>query len=260
MSEHQAESIDDPRMIGSYRPFSAWAIVALVVSLVSGVTILNQDLSFLSLTAIAVALIACVRVGFSSNKLLGGWLALFALGLAWFVLASGYYYASLRMTHLYDVGRKNADVWLGLVRDGEIYRPHQFLREYPKRLPASADLEEYYKSLPSMPNQHDDAFATFENYVGLEPEVSMRKYGDKMTFEFVRVHSHQISIKSDVIYLEYILRWPAESGREDWPIVMTMQRKDHNPPMGPQWSVIGVEPLPDNPKFERKVLRLAVDG
>lgn len=260
MSDHQAESADDPRMIGPYRTISAWAIVALVVSLVSGITIINQDLLFLSLVSIAVALIACIRVGFSRNEMLGGSLALFALGLAGFVLASGYCYSSLWKARMYVVARKNADIWLGLVRDGEIYRPLQFLREYPNRLPASTDLEEYYTGLTSLPNQQEDSIASFNSYIGLEPEVSMRKHGHKMTFEFVRAYLHRTRMKSDVIYLEYLLRWPAESGREDWPIIMVMQRMDHNPPIGPQWSVVGVEPLPDNSKFDRKMLRFSIEN
>ena len=260
MSDHQAESADDPRMIGSYRPFSGWAIVALVVSLVSGITVLNQDLSVLSLVAIGVSLIACARIGFSRNEVLGGWLALLALALAGFFFVSGYYYSSLWKAHLYAVARKNADVWLGLIRDGEIYRPHHLFREYPKRLPVSTDLEEYYTSLPFQPNQNSDSKFVIDHYVGLEPEVSMRKYGDKMSFEFVQNYSHQTQIKTDLVSLEYKLRWPAESGREDWPIIVLMQRKNHNPPIGPQWSVVDIRPTTDDPKFERRMMGVGIEN
>jgi hypothetical protein len=259
MSELQAESPDDPRMIGTYRPFSGWAIVAMVMSLLSGITLLNQDLSFLSLVAIGVSLIACIRIGFSRKQLLGGSMALFSLALAGFFFAAGAYYSSLWREHLFALGRNNADTWLGLIRNGEIYRPYHFFKKYPERFPASTDLEEYYTELPSQPNQHGDCKLALDNYVVQEPEVSMRKYGDRASFEFVRNHSHLTSVKTDLISLEYVLKWPAESGREDWPFFVLMQRTNHNPPMGPQWSVVDIQSLPENPKFERRMMGFGIE-
>ncbi len=251
MSELEIESPDDPRLIGTYRPFSGLAILAFVLSIASAIGIVNPQLFLLPLIALLVSLVACFRIGVAKVPSVGGALALLAAFLSGLFLCSGLVYDRLRQAHYFEVAHQQADIWLNLVRDGEIYRPHHLMREWPRRQPSTVDLTKYYESLTGVPNEFEDSMMEIRDYKELEPEKSIREFGQKMTFQYEGPHYYQFRPKTEYFTLKYTLKWPAESGRPDWPILIMLQRKEHKFPWGIQWTVIDVYPTGEPKMFER---------
>lgn len=249
MSELEIESADDPRMIGAYRPFSVLSLVALLAAFFSGLAVLNPTLVALPLTALGLALAACGDVGFSGGKKGGRWAALTAALLAGIFLLAGPCYTRWRQMHYFQVARDYADVWFGLIQDGEIYRPFHLMREFPDRQPTQVDLKKYYDSLTMMPNAKKETNFLIRQHTQLEPEKSIRQFGRQAQIEFQANHYYKTEPRAEYFTLRYRIRWPAESGRPDWPMLIMLKRTDHKLPIGPQWTVIDVYPL--EAAFER---------
>lgn len=240
MSELEVESPDDPRMIKTYRPFSGWAIFAFALAIISSLGMLNTQLFLFPVIALLVSLVACFRIGFSTVRPLGGNLALIAALLSGIFLSSGIVFSRLRQDHYFKVARQFADVWFDLVRDGEIYRPHHLLKDWPQRQASDVNLDDYYTSLTRLPNAKGDTLIEIEGYTQQDPEKSMRRFGRSMSSRFERDYYYQYRTKTEYFTLNYTLLWPPESGRPEWPLQIMLQRKEHKQPYGNQWTVIDV--------------------
>lgn len=251
MSELEIESPDDPRLIGTYRPFSGLAVLAFVLSVAATIGIVNPQLFLLPLIALIVSLVACFRIGSAKNPPVGAGLALLAAFLSGLFLCSGLLYARLRQAHYFEVAQQYANIWFDLVQDGEVYRPHHLMREFPRRQPSTIDIAKYYQELTDVPNESQDSRIEIREYEQLEPEKSIRQYGHEMTCQFDGPHYYQYRVKTEYFTLKYTLRWPAESGRPDWPLLIMLQRKEHKLPWGTQWTVIDVYPTGEPKMFER---------
>lgn len=251
MSELEIESPDDRRMIESYRPFSGWAIASLALSIVSVLGMINPQLFLLPLIALVISLVTCIRISWSKTQPIGSWLALVAVLLSGFFLSGGVVYTRLRQQHYFGLARQYADTWFDLVRDGEIYRPHHLLKDWPRRQPSNVDLDEYYAGLTNIPNKFQDSKIEVDGYIQQEPEKSIRQYGKRMTCRFLGDSYYQYQIKTEFFTLKYELEWPPESGRPKWPLLIMLQRKEHKQPYGNQWTVIDVYPDGEPKMFER---------
>ena len=251
MSELEIESPDDERMIESYRPFSGWAIASLALAIVSVLGMINPQLFLLPLAALVLSLLTCIRNSWSKTKPIGSWLALVAALLAGFFLSSGIVYTRLKQQYYFGLARQFADTWFDLVRDGEIYRPHHLLKDWPLRQPSNVDLDQYYASLTNIPNKFKDSKIEIDDYITQEPEKSIRKYKREMNCRYVRDFFLRDEIKTEFYQLEYVLEWPPESGRPGWPVLIELQRKEHKQPYGNQWTVRDVIPYGEPKMFER---------
>lgn len=251
MSELEVESPDDPRLIGTYRPFSVLALVSLVLAVASGIGVISPEFFLLPLIALIVSLVACFRIGAAKVPPVGSSLALLAAFLAGAFLCSGLIYTRLRRDHLFEVARRHAEVWLNLIQDGEIYRPHHLLRDFSRRQPFNADLVKYYQELTNVPNEFDDSTLALSNYESLEPDKSIREFGHGVTFEYQGPTFYRDLVKNECFTLAYLIHWPAESGRPDWPMLLMLQRKEYELPWGIQWSVGDIFPVGETKYFER---------
>jgi hypothetical protein len=251
LSELEIESPDDERMIESYRPFSGWAIASLVLAIISVLGMINPQLFLLPLIALVVSLLTCLRNSWSKTQPIGSWLALVAALLSGFFLTSGTTYTRFRQQHYFSLARQFAETWFDLVRDGEIYRPHHLLKDWPTRQPSNVDLDQYYASLTNIPNKFKDSKIEIDDYIKQDPEKSMREFGRKMNYRYVGDFFFRDEVKTEYYQLEYVLQWPPETGRPDWPVLVEMQRKEHKQPYGNQWTLRDVIPYGEPKMFER---------
>jgi hypothetical protein len=251
LSELEIESPDDDRMIESYRPFSGWAIASLLLAMVSVLGMINPQLILLPLVALAVSLFTCLRNSWSKTQAIGSWLALVAAFLSGFFLTSGTTYNRFKKQHRFSLARQFTETWFDLVRDGEIYRPHQLIKEWTFRQPSNVDLDQYYASLTNAVNKFEDSKFVIDNYSQLEPEKSMREFGRKMNYRYVGDIFFRDEVKTEYYQLEYVLEWPPETGRPNWPVLVELKRLEYKQPYGNQWTLRGVVSYGEPKMFER---------
>lgn len=251
MSELEIESPDDERMIESYRPFSGWGIASIAIAIFSVLGMINPQLIILPLIALVVSVLTCIYNSWSKSQPIGSWLALLAAFLSGFFLTSGTVYQQLREKHYFGLARKFADTWFELVREGEIYRPHHLMKDWPTRQPSDVDLDVYYAGLTKIPNKFKDTKIEIDDYILQEPEKSIREFGSKVTCRYLSDFFFRDEVKTEYYQLLYVLEWPPELGRPNWPVMVEMQRKEHKQPYGNQWTLRDVTPYGEPKMFQR---------
>jgi hypothetical protein len=261
MSELEGEYPDDPRMIGEYRSFSFFSLLALLFAIFSAIALVNPHFIPLSISAAAVALGAVISVELSETRPSGGFLGYLALFLATTIGSGTLSYSQLHERNQIQLAREFGEQWLGLVRKGEIVVPYELTKEdIQLRQPFETDLVKYYRELSTGQEQ------TLQAYKIVEPELSIRRAGQDCSFEFLKVVGHdQSQALKDLFVLQYRIKWKgfglidgeplddvaAAKKKSDWLVSITMLRIDAVPPLGPQWLFKSINC--DEPKFERKL-------
>ncbi|MEQ1904146.1 MAG: hypothetical protein ABL888_08190 [Pirellulaceae bacterium] len=261
MSELEGEYPDDPRMIGEYRSFSFFSLLALLLAILSAIALVNPSFIPLPIIAAAIALGAVTSVELRETRPSGGFLGYLALFLATTIGSGTLSYSQLYEQHQILLAREFAEQWLELVRKGEVVLPYELTREnLPERQPFEIDLVKHYRELSTGGEK------TLMAYKVLEPDLSIRRAGKDCTFEFLKVLGHDESqALRDLFILQYRLKWKsvglvdgvplddvaAAAKKSDWIVSITMLRIDAVPPLGAQWVFKSINC--DEPKFERKL-------
>ncbi len=266
MSELEIEYPDDPRMIGEYRSFSFFSLLALLFAIFSGIAFVNRYFIPVPIIAAAVALCAVISVELRETRPSGGFLAYLGLFLATTIGAGTLSYHQLYERYQIGLAREFAEQWLEKVREGEVVLPYELsLENLQERQPFETDLVKYYRELTTGREK------TLQAYKVLEPELSIRRAGKDCSFEFVKLVGHdEGQALKDLFVLQYRIIWKgvglisgvplndeaAATKKSDWLVSVTMLRIDAIPPLGPQWIFKSINC--DEPKFDRKLPVLVV--
>ncbi len=234
---------DDPRMLTAPKPVSALAILALVVGVLGCLYIINSQLVLIPVLAIAISLIALVRIQ-TKDGLGGLWLVTVSLFLAAFSLTVVGTYKIARHQHLVGYAKKHADTWLELARDGEIFKTHQLTKEYPKRCAPDVNLETFYIG-------RNTNNLELEHYITLQPDISMREDGDGCNWVNEGMIDYTIEPRKENFVMQFRLK-RASASAPDQVFLLQMKRTDHLPPLGPQWTCSAIQNI--DPPFERPLL------
>lgn len=163
--------------VAAYRSVTPWAVVSLLLGLASPLALVQVTLWCVPALAIATGLAAIRSIRKNPAEIIGGKLALTGIGLALFFGA----WAPARLLHTANLvaseARAYSQVWLELVREGDLQRAHQQTLNAGERIFDAARLDEYYQN-------NADAYESFQKFVSKEPMASLRKMRESLKWTF----------------------------------------------------------------------------
>jgi hypothetical protein len=239
----------------NYRPVSVLAFLALIVSLISALTVANVILAFLPITAILIAVFALLRIRASDRNYIGANVARAAMFIACFFLAMSVVYNGWQSYHRWSTARAYAEDWLAMMQQGELEEVHQLTLELENRQIPGADLKDYYAvgnraPKPQMVGKRQPQTEYQSYWEILYPQKLIVAEGNEGRFEFVRNKKYEKLPKGEIYQL--IFRYfPADKkltsivmgeNKADIPVnplefEIYMKRLVEPPPVGAQWQV-----------------------
>jgi len=144
MSESAFSEHDEDDTIEGYRPLSPIAIVSLLLGLASGLAMLNPVLWLVPLGAIALGVLAYLKIQRQHTEISGATLAMMAIiiGAFMFGLASvRHFYWQQKLN---DKGAQFVSGWVELLKDGHLHQAHQYTLKKENRLKPDQDVATFY--------------------------------------------------------------------------------------------------------------------
>lgn len=203
MENRESAFTSEPNLVGDdYRPISLLAVAALIVGILSTVSLLNIYFVFVPILGAIIAVIALIRVALSGNRVTGIQPA--AVGLA-ICLFSGSWAASQHVVDnslVFHQAQEHSMSWLSLLKDQKIYHAYELKLPYGKRNLPGVDLVEVYKergegffadeemaeemgmSITEMSLSKEGV--VFSSFVRSEPFRSIYRKAKNGEFEFLR--------------------------------------------------------------------------
>ena len=220
--------------VKEYRALSVWAIVALLLGLLSPLAIVAPLLGIVPLVAMVVGGIALRRIATHSDRISGRWMALAPFILAPLFLGWGFSREFSRRERLFAHAREFADEWLSLLNRDQPYLAHQFRLQAKDRLDTSMNYELAYQ-------QNAEATDQFKRFQETSPMKEVLEAAPEAKFQFEEFLQHKHIGFVDVVTLQYTYETPSSgkarcwiavrrtysnyTGRADWVISDAMVQK-----------------------------------
>jgi hypothetical protein len=131
--------------VAQYPPVSRWAVISLLLALVSFAAIFTPLMWFLPLAGAALAIAALRSIHAADELILGKKAAVAGLLLSLLFLSWGTTRYYTRQQTLYRQARQRIETWLELVQAGRLAEAHQLHLEREQRQAPRTDLEKHYR-------------------------------------------------------------------------------------------------------------------
>jgi hypothetical protein len=217
-----------------YRSPAVLAIVTLVLGPFSFLALLKPILWVFPLITIGVGFAALYNLAKNPLKI-GRKAALIGLALAFFFLAWGCTHYYSRREWLAHHARQYADTWLELIRSDRLRDAHQLHLRKSLRVADGVSIDDYYATQPY-------AQADFESFFDKMPLKKLLELGAAAQVTFQRVESYDAQPTSDMLILDYLVKYQDAGRPKTLPMRIVMVR-DRDPAAGEfNWCVDRVEP------------------
>lgn len=223
----ESAAIDGPLPVPEYRAISLWAMLALVLGLLSPVAVLSPILGIVPLVAIAIGCYALRRIHVNSDRLSGRWLAVAPLILAPLFLGWGFSREFSRRERFFTHAREFADDWLSILNRNEPYFAHQLWVQKKHRLDPHMNFEVAYQADESATNQ-------FKMFMGTSPAKEILAAAPNAKFQFEEFLRHRQSGLTDVVTLQYTYDTPTAGKARFW---ITVKRDFSNYTGRADWQI-----------------------
>jgi hypothetical protein len=131
-----------------YLPVSLWSVAALLIGVVSPVSLVAPTLVTVPLLAAAVSLVALWRLKNAAVPMLGRRAAVIGLALAILFGAAGPARHLARQLVLEARAKSITDAWFEHLREGRLHEAHQLMLSASLRMPLDESLEQLYANDP----------------------------------------------------------------------------------------------------------------
>jgi hypothetical protein len=230
-----AEYQDLESPAGAYHSVSALAIIALVAGLLSPLAFAHELLWSLPLTAIALSIVAIVRIDRSEGQLVGRWAAVLGLVISLFCVAGAITHATTRRLWLAYRAERMAERFIELLREGKPREAHQLWTRPVYQMAPGSDLAELYKA--------NDALAKeYEGFLEREVIRNLRSLTAEAEIDHVRTRLTFSDYYRDYLMVFYRLHGPTKTGEIDKEVKFVIEHAKTEDGQQ-QWRVYSDEPV-----------------
>ncbi|MBC7854531.1 MAG: DUF4190 domain-containing protein [Pirellulaceae bacterium] len=208
---------DGPLTVPEYRAVSKWAMAALGLGLLSGISVISPLLGIVPLAALVIGGYALRQV--HREGLAGRWMAVAPLVLAPLFLGWGCSREISRREIFVAHAREFADDCLSILNQNEPYYAHQMMMDQKQRLDPHLNFEIAYQG-------NDRATEEYQRYMGTSPFKDILLAAPQVQFQFEEdlLHKHHDDL-TDVVTLQYSYQTPGAEKKRFW---ITVQRTYSN--------------------------------
>jgi hypothetical protein len=231
MSQPTASSAQVDRDIVEYGRFSGWALVALLLGLLSAAAIAGPILWFIPLLGIVISLVAMKKIKASDCQLSGWHVALLGLLLSLFFGMAGpartvsrRYYLETRAAHF-------AVKFMELLQQNQPAAAFQLTLPAGARKPIAADGADADEKNPSAKKAYDD-------FLALAPVKSLLRMGPQAKLELLSSTISASGDAQDEVVVRYRIHNPEVNGAKSTTVLMDVQRTLAYSSQTEQWRIV----------------------
>ena len=204
----EAPTDDGPLPIQEYRAVSVWAMAALGLGLLSGISVFSPLLGIVPLVALVIGGYALRQV--NREGLAGRWMAVAPLVLAPLFLGWGCSREFSRREIFVAHAREFADDCLSILNRNEPYFAHQMFVDKKQRLDPHINFEIAYQA-------NENATQEYQRFIGTRPfkDILSAAPNAKFQFEDYLLHRHDDAL-TDVVTLQYTYEIPGAGKKRFW--------------------------------------------
>ena len=222
--------LDEAEAVASYRSVSVLAVAAIIVSLPSPLALVASPLVIIPAAGLFLALLALRQIATSGGVTVGRSLALTALALSvcfgTAAVSAGYIQTRL----LAQQARPWAQVYIDLIRDGQLAAAYELGLPPQQRQPLDADLDTFYAA----EQPRIDALNDFQSHAFTRILTDLSK-DDRV--EFVRLVDRRERGTRQYITLQYRVDY-ADNTRNDQSLFIRTEEQPGIDPMPSAWIII----------------------
>ena len=204
----EAPADDGPLPIQEYRAVSVWAMAALGLGLLSGISVFSPLLGIVPLVALVIGGYALRQV--NREGLAGRWMAVAPLVLAPLFLGWGCSREFSRREIFVAHAREFADDCLSILNRNEPYFAHQMMIDKKQRLDPHMNFEVAYQG-------NERATEEYQRFIANSPfkDILLAAPHVKFQFEDHLLHKHYDDL-TDVVTLQYTYQTPGAGKERFW--------------------------------------------
>ncbi|MGI8978556.1 MAG: DUF4190 domain-containing protein [Pirellulaceae bacterium] len=204
----EAAAVDGPMPIKEYREVSVWAMAALGLGLLSGVSVFSPLLGIVPLVALVIGGYALRQV--NREGLAGRWMAVAPLVLAPLFLGWGCSREFSRREMFVTHAREFADDCLSILNRNEPYFAHQMMVDEKERLDPHMNFEVAYQG-------NERATEEYQRFIGSSPfrDILAAAPNAKFQYEDYLNHRHFDDL-TDAVTLQYTYETPGSGKTRFW--------------------------------------------
>ena len=203
----EAAAFDGPTPIKEYRAVSAWAMAALGLGLLSGVSAFSPILGVVPLVALVIGFYALRQI--NREGLAGRWMAVAPLVLAPLFLGWGCSREFSRREIFVRHAREFADDCLNILNRNEPYLAHQMMVDKKDRLDPHMNFEVAYQG-------NERATEDFQRLIGTSPFKDILAAAPNVKYEYEDYVNHRHQELTDVVTLQYTYETPGAEKKRFW--------------------------------------------
>lgn len=240
-----------------YRSVNRASIVGLILGLLSAVSLVHWLFSPIAIAAVAVSCLALVQIRARSGELVGRKAALSGIALGVFFATFATTREYVRRAELEHQARQHADQWLDLLRKGEVhdlYMAFELQKSYEDRQPAGTDLTLLYGKpgefqeieLRTIDPDLKEAYLpqkSFNEFLGRPVVKEILKAGTDSELSFVKFAGMNHAGNSDILVLEYLLRYEKDNKSKSTRFSIKMARAYYDKLGEAHWRVVEIVPV-----------------
>lgn len=200
-------AFDGPQPMKEYRAVSVWAMAALGLGLLSGLSVISPVLGIVPLVALVIGALALRQV--NKEGLAGRWMALVPLVLAPLFLGWGCSREFSRREIFVGHAREFTDDCLSILNRNEPYFAHQMMLDKKERLDPHMNFQVAYQ-------KNERATEDFQRFTGTSPFKDIMAAAPHVKFQYEDYLNHKHHDLSDVVTLQYTYEIPGEEKRRFW--------------------------------------------
>lgn len=201
-----------------YHAISPLAVGSLVVGLISPVALIASLLWIVPALAIALACLAFRAIANSAGALTGRGAALAGLALGLIFAAAGPVHSATTRYLLAEQARPICEAWFAFLQNGEPHKAHQLMQPALRRRALNDRLWDYYRSAAE--NREE-----LQAFVATPVPRAVLEFGKRCEVRFHDTVGVTPDRDGDVVELMYAVTYPAESGRQTFFVVLTVDRR-----------------------------------
>lgn len=238
-------TLEQQKVVGSedadlalYEAINPWAIVALILGVISlGVLFLSWLLP-VAIFAVAAGVVALYQMSDETAGQSGRWMAVTGLVLALFCSGTALGREAMRVSLLRSEAREVAEAWLRLIKEGDLPAAHQMTVAHRSRQAAETNLKEFYAA--------GSRQEELTNYFKSSPMDKILKHAKEGEFFYEQENTVARNENDDYVDQLYRLEWKDASGIvQSFPFRIVLERSPH-PTLGyGRWRISAVAPPVD---------------
>jgi len=230
-------SPEQPEEVVGYRRMSSLAVIALIVAVVSAVSLIHPLLWVVPAAAFVLALSALRQIG-RSPELAGRNVALSALILALVLGSWSVSWVLTRQAMITRQAREHAERWFDLVREGKLREAHQLTKPAFERAPDGESLSEFYaretvKTPPSLADDPEMMVLSpqqeLDQFFAEPPLANLVALGSDFDFEFQQNESlTRVDAQLTLLQQRFKVRFQQDGKPREVELEIQLQRNVNN--------------------------------